>query len=316
MIPAITICDKCQLPVIDDCFVLHTHDIHQCKALRKKEELFNLKRMSAMIMNYLEKDLQTAIELTIHAGKLVQQMRKKPYNIKYKAHGEGPVTDADQAASDYLVNELSRLFPDDLIISEEDSAAPDLIQDKRIWFVDPIDGTKDFISNTDQWSTMLGMAVNGRPVLGVVYQPDQDKLYYAIDGHGAFLKTNNQITQLRVRKIEDVKDATLIQSHKHFSKRVEQIAHHLKIHKVILQGSIGLKLCMIATGEADIYLNFSGKCHLWDLCAPEIILQEAGGIVAHDNGEPISYAFIGTRIEAPILALADGIFDKIQSILK
>jgi 3'(2'), 5'-bisphosphate nucleotidase len=267
-------------------------------------------------LNGYKEELNKAIELVQRAATIVNDIRKRHYEIRDKGHGQGPVTDADMAVNDFLVIELSKNFPSDLIVSEEASLPKDFMQDRRVWFIDPIDGTKDFINKSEDWSIMLGMAINARPTLGAIYQPDKDKLYYASEGSGAFMKHGKTIKKITTRSIREIKEAVLIQSRSHFSKKVSHVAQKLGITRVIQQGSIGLKFCTIAEGNADLYLNYSNRCHLWDLCAPEIILREAGGIVVHDQGEPLSYAYTEAKIDTPFVAAAGTLAESIQGILK
>jgi len=267
-------------------------------------------------LNGYKEELNKAIELVQRAGSLVNEVRKRHFEIMDKGHGLGPVTEADLVVNDFLLKELSKNFPGDLIVSEEASLPKDLLQDRRVWFVDPIDGTKDFINKSEDWSIMIGMAINARPTLGAIYQPDKDKLYYATEGSGAFVKIGNTTKKISTRSIKDLKEAVLVQSRSHFSKKVSHVAEKMGIKKVIQQGSIGLKFCTIAEGNADLYLNYSSRCHLWDLCAPEIILREAGGIVVHDQGEPLSYAYSEAKIDTPFVAAAGTLAESIQDILK
>ena len=267
-------------------------------------------------MDFLKKELKDSIQLSQAAGLMAQEMRKTKMNMKMKSNSEGPVTDADLAVNDFLVSQIQRLYPDDLVVSEESIIPEDLIQDKRVWFIDPIDGTIDFMNSGFEWACMIGMAINGRSVLGVVHQPDMAKLYYAIEGHGAYLKIKNEMIQLKVNRIESPADAILIQSRHHYDKKIDNLAKKIGIKKMLLQSSMGLKVSSIAEGKADIYFNLSKQCHLWDLCASEIILREAGGKIAHENGEPLSYSFIGAKIESPFVACANGLINVLTPYLK
>lgn len=237
----------------------------------------------------LRKELEVAIDLAEIAGKAIQKIRAKGYKIHDKGGQLGPVTEADKAASELLLREMGQVFPNDLIISEEAPLPQGPSHANRIWFIDPIDGTKDFITGSNEWAVMLGLAINGSPSLGVVYQPDLDQLYYATKDKGAFLSTPNGIDRIRVKAITEPSEAVLIQSHSYWSPKTDKIAEQLGISKLLRQGSLGLKLGKIAEGSADLYFNFSGHCHLWDLCGPEIILQEAGGEVLLSSGQHIAY---------------------------
>lgn len=264
-----------------------------------------------MEKKYLEKELQQVKELVLEAGQMAKRIRNKGYKIKDKSNKEGPVTTADLALSDFLSKKLKQKYPNDLVISEESVVPEDLLEDKRIWFIDPIDGTQDFVDKGSEWAIMIALAINGRSVLGVVYQPDENKLYFAIEGHGSYLECGKRLQKLQVNTGKNFQNITLIQSRHHFSKKAQQLAEKLGIKKMILQSSLGLKIASIAEGKADIYFNFSGRCHLWDLCAPEIILREAGGKISDKNGSPLSYIFKNALIEIPFAASTNEILQKI-----
>jgi 3'(2'), 5'-bisphosphate nucleotidase len=250
----------------------------------------------------LKQDVQNIIAATREAGELIKAIRGKGYHIYDKGKELGLVTDADQAASTFLLQRLEKLFPNDLFISEEEPLPKQPYEPRRVWFIDPIDGTNEFIAGNQEWSIMIGLAVESKPCFGVVYQPDQCFTYYALKNEGAFLSTPQGVQTLRVNDFTDVTQAILLQSRSHWSARAAQIANELGIHKVFKQGSIGLKLGRIAEGKADLYFNFSGHCHLWDLCAPETILEEAGGIVLAATGNRIKYTSEQTLVTENFLA--------------
>lgn len=265
--------------------------------------------------NGLKKELDIAIALARQAGDIAQRIRDKGYGVREKKGGLGPVTEADEAASDLLVQKISQAFPDDLIVSEEEplSHAPSL--NNRIWFIDPIDGTKEFIAGRADWSVMLGLAINGIPCVGVVYQPDIKQLYYATKGGGSFSCLAGETQNLKVRSISDPRNAILIQSRSHGSVKVDQIARECGISKTISSGSVGVKLGMIAAGHADLYFNFSGHCHLWDLCGPEIILQEAGGRILSADGKKIRYKLDEMIFQQPFLVSNTALLAKLGYFL-
>ncbi|RMW99844.1 3'(2'),5'-bisphosphate nucleotidase CysQ family protein [Legionella jordanis] len=246
-------------------------------------------------------ELDTSIELAKAAGELISTIRKKGYRIQDKGFDLGLVTEADQAASQLLVRELKHYFPNDLLVSEEEPL-PAHKDTQRIWFIDPIDGTNEFIAGSEDWSIMIGLTVEGRPQLGVVYQPDLDNLYYAVKHAGACLVNPAGKKHLSVRDVIDPKRATLIQSRSHWSTKADHLAKQLQVSDSFQMGSIGLKFGQIAQGNADFYFNFSKRCHFWDLCAPEIILEEAGGVVVTAISPTIAYRLGSTQIKENFLA--------------
>jgi 3'(2'), 5'-bisphosphate nucleotidase len=257
----------------------------------------------------LEAERETAVRLAYEAGSLARSIASGPLQVEGKGD-QGPVTAVDREVDAFLRNELFRAFPDDVIVSEESTARPP-DSGKRIWFVDPIDGTEELIQGIDEWSILIGLAQSRRAVLGVVYRPATEELYHGVRGEGAFLRSRAgaRDQRLRVNKIRDPKSAILVQSRSHPSDKAARLADAIGIRKTVRLGSLGLKLAKIAEREADLYVNFSGKCHLWDLCASEVILREAGGDVRSLRSEPIHYEVERTVIRRPFAGAADGLIE-------
>ncbi|ASQ45622.1 3'(2'),5'-bisphosphate nucleotidase CysQ family protein [Legionella clemsonensis] len=263
----------------------------------------------------LDKELKFAISLAREAGFLVQTIRAKGYKVYDKGKHLGLVTDADKAASQFLLNNLVTTFPADLVISEEEPPPLRSQSKERIWFVDPIDGTADFVAGSGEWSIMLGLSIHKKACLGVVYQPDTNELFYAIKNQGTFYITSKETFNLKVRAISHPSQAILIQSRRHWSTKADEIARKLGVSDVYKCGSLGLKFAKIAKGEADLYFNFSGHCHLWDLCGPEVILREAGGKLLFAGTNKLHYEAGETRVKYSFLAAADGLANEVYSML-
>src|SRR5262249_297115 len=153
-----------------------------------------------------------------------------------KAPGD-PVTIADLQASEYIVRELQELFPRDGILSEEMADTPSRLSRSRVWMVDPMDGTREFIGGREDFAGMIGLVIEGVPQLGVVYQPSTDKMYFATHGHGAALEHNNRVVPLRVSAERIASRMTIALSRSHRSGRVDRIAGQLRIQQVIRIGS-------------------------------------------------------------------------------
>lgn len=253
----------------------------------------------------MNRDLEAAIEIARHASTLTLEYFRSGFVTEYKdKHGDDPVTSADRAANTWIVDELSRRFPEDRIIAEESGASgpPD---SPRVWFVDPIDGTKEFVAKTDQWSVMIGLVENGRPVMGVVAQPPLGVFYYAAQGEGAFREDADGTRRIRANAVTDPSKAVLANSRTHRDPRRRPLIRRLGIERFLPHGSVGLKMSLIAEGRADLYFNFSRKCSLWDLAAGEAILKEAGGEVRALSGSGIDYsAKNGALVDYSYLAAA------------
>ncbi|WP_133129725.1 3'(2'),5'-bisphosphate nucleotidase CysQ family protein [Legionella yabuuchiae] len=261
-------------------------------------------------------ELRFVTQLAKEAGEIAVRVQKKGYQVWDKGNGNNPVTEADKATSEYIIKKLKKSFPDDLIISEEAPVPQSLDEHPRIWFVDPIDGTKEFIKGLNEWSVMIGLAEHGTSVLGVVYQPVTKELYYATKGGGSFYSSEHHVSKNQVRVVSNTQETILIQSRSHWSPEAESVAKQFGITNSIQHGSIGLKFGLIARGKADLYMNFSRHCHLWDVCGPEIILEEAGGVVSAVNGTPLNYHSVTTVINQGFLAASASLGDEVLPILQ
>jgi 3'(2'), 5'-bisphosphate nucleotidase len=205
--------------------------------------------------------------------------------------GDEPVTIADRAASELIVAGLAKAFPGDPVISEEVPMAADAMAAHaagRLWLVDPIDGTKDFIRGSDGFSVMIGLVVAGRPVLGVVHQPTIGRTFYATP-EGAFVEHGGVRSPLAVSTIAVAADARLVASASHRSPDIDRVKTTLGIDDEQNIGSVGVKLALISMGVRDLYVNPWPKTKAWDTCAPEAILARAGGRLSDLFGEPIAY---------------------------
>jgi len=202
--------------------------------------------------------------------------------------GDEPVTVADRRASELIVAGISASFPTDPIISEELVPAPGALGAPRFWLVDPIDGTKDFIRGEDGYSVMIGLVCDGKPTVGVVYQPAIDRMFYGTPD-GGFMEYEGQTTRLAVSNVTAMAEIRLVASKSHRSSEIDRVKQQLGIVNELNIGSVGLKLCVIAAGMRELYVNPATKTKAWDTCAPEAILVAAGGRLSDLFGGPINY---------------------------
>jgi 3'(2'), 5'-bisphosphate nucleotidase len=237
----------------------------------------------------LEKELEVAERLATEAGALALRYFGTDLQVDSKA-GNEPVTRADRESSTLIVRGLRAAFPADVVVSEEE---PDdrrrLEPGHRVWFVDPIDGTRDFIRGRDGFSVMIGLAVGGRPALGVVYQPRGARLFSAAPGTGSWLSAGGERRRLRCSATTDLGALRLVASRSHRTPEIDAVRGALGITDEMNIGSVGLKLGLIALGERDLYVNPSSKSSAWDTCAPEALLAEAGGRLTDLHGAPLTY---------------------------
>ena len=150
-----------------------------------------------MTHHLLNDELQEVRRIARSAGAILRRYHTEETQVDWKAPGD-PVTIADLEASEFIVGELRKLFPTDGILSEEMADDPSRVKQSRVWMVDPMDGTREFIDGREDFAVMIGLVIEGVPKLGVVYQPCTDKMYFAADGAGATLQHGEETRPLQV----------------------------------------------------------------------------------------------------------------------
>ncbi|KAM3107463.1 3'(2'),5'-bisphosphate nucleotidase CysQ family protein [Phormidesmis sp. 146-33] len=212
--------------------------------------------------------------------------------------GESPVTTADLAANQYILDSLqASLGTQDFAYLSEETFKNQPISARRgkpwVWIIDPLDGTKDFINKTGEYAVHIALTHEGRPLLAVVACPEFGKLYYATLGNGTFVETREDVhpKKLQVSDKTRPKDLTIVTSRSHRDDRLNQLVDQFP-HKSQRQvGSIGCKIAAIVEHQADLYLSLSSKSAPkdWDFAAPDLILTEAGGSLTHFDNTPLLY---------------------------
>ncbi|PID39762.1 MAG: 3'(2'),5'-bisphosphate nucleotidase CysQ [Deltaproteobacteria bacterium] len=237
----------------------------------------------------LRRELDVASEAAKQAGLAIMPFFGGDVVVEHK-QGDEPVTAADRASEKAVLARLERAFPDDGILSEEQNDHESWVGYRRCWVVDPLDGTRDFVAGREGFSVMIGLMIEHRPVLGVVYQPVAKTLYRAARGVGAeWVDAAGQRGSLQPTARVPPERLRLVASRSHPSQRVADAKEHLGIDDELKIGSVGVKVGLIARGERELYLNPDGNCKLWDTCAPEAIIVEAGGKMTDFSGAPLVY---------------------------
>jgi 3'(2'), 5'-bisphosphate nucleotidase len=238
-------------------------------------------------------ELQVALRLAREAGAAILGYYDSPLQIERKIDAEEytePVTQADKAANELIVNALAREFPDDGILAEESVDTERRLSKRRVWMVDPLDGTSGFIARDGDFAVQIGLAVDGRAVVGVVYQPLPDILYRAVEGGGAWVEREGfETMRARVSDHKELAKMRLAASRNHRSPRMDRVMRTLGIEEEVQRGSVGIKVGLIIEQQCDLYVHLSPRTKQWDTCAPEIILAEAGGRFTDLFGERYIY---------------------------
>ena len=235
-------------------------------------------------------DATALVGVVLQAAVAIKKHYEKSAQVHYKP-GNEPVTDADREADDIIVSFLKKQFPFDAVLSEENGLfVPDKVNE-RIWFIDPIDGTKEFIAKNGEFAVQIGLTNSGKLELGVVYQVALDRLYIAAAGQGSWFRSENSSwQQLHVAKNHE--SLVMAVSRSNPSNVGNEIAQQLGASKIAC-GSVGLKFMQIAHQKAHFYVNSSNDTKAWDLAAPELLLKEAGGEVTDLSGNEFVYDLKG-----------------------
>ena len=228
-----------------------------------------------MTAGNLEYELEVAIRLAHQAGEAIMGYYQTGLEVDEKIGGE-PVTAADRAADELILRGLRDAFRLDGMLTEESDDDLSRLEKERVWIVDPLDGTTEFISETGEFSVMIGLTVRGQPVLGVIYQPTAERLYHAMAGSGAYCTEGGQTRQLGVSTRTDLAEMCMVASRSHYSDLVRSAREALGVPNVSNLGSVGLKVGMVAQGDCDLYVATT-VAKEWDVCAPHALLLEAGG---------------------------------------
>ena len=259
----------------------------------------------------LEKELETAVTLARIAGARILEFYALEIIVEEKLGADNliePVTIADKTASRIICDGLLDAFPNDAILSEEETDnAENRLTGKRVWMIDPIDGTWGFIKKDGDFGIQIGLTENGEAILGIVFLPVHGKLYFAVKNAGAFLIENADEPQpLRVSDKTNFAEMNLASSRNHRSPRMHQIIKNFGIKREVQRGSVGLKVGLIAEQIADLYIHLSPRTKFWDTCAPQIILEEAGGRMTDVFGSPLRYDLRDVQNHNGILASCGG----------
>jgi 3'(2'), 5'-bisphosphate nucleotidase len=238
-------------------------------------------------------ELETAIKLAHQAGLKIMDFYNTSFVVEEKLGLDNyvePVTEADRQASEIIVAGLKENFPEDGILSEELIDTSERLALKRAWIIDPIDGTYGFVKREGDFAVQIGLAVEGESVLGVIYEPLAERLFWAVEGEGAWLEPPaHEPQRLRVSEKTRFSDMIVAASRSHYNQRQQRLRKYFGFKKEIRRGSVGVKIGLLTLQECDVYVTFSARTKHWDTCAPQIVLEEAGGKMTDLYGERIRY---------------------------
>jgi 3'(2'), 5'-bisphosphate nucleotidase len=236
------------------------------------------------------------------AGEITLEYFEEGMILSSDMKGDGsPVTEADRRAEEHIAKVLKEEFPEIPVVGEEavaQGAIHDLSQSEYFWLVDPLDGTREFIIGSPDFTVNIALIKNSEPVLGVIYAPARGEMYSGYEGGAAsrWLEETGNEKEIRVRK-PSRNGLVVIASKNRAGEALDNYLAEQKVEKIIRRGS-SLKICAVASGKADIYPGLWETCE-WDTAAGQAILNAAGGEIVTLEDAPLRYGLGGSHFINP-----------------
>lgn len=272
-----------------------------------------------------DRELRVLSDIAARASLLVMEVYATDFAVEMKGPAD-PVTRADREANDLITRALTEAFPEAAIVAEE-SAPEDpgelarLVAHERVFFVDPVDGTREFADKNGEFAVMIGLAERGVATVGVVAIPVLGHTLFGRVGLGAFRdRGDGAVEPLHVTSLSDPSKARAVVSRSHRSQKLVPILEKLGITNQASVGSVGLKVARVVTGDADLYVHPTRGAKKWDACAPAAILHAAGGRFTDLEGASIDYREASLPLDRGIAvtngALHDAVIAASRGIMK
>lgn len=236
-------------------------------------------------------ELDVLIDSARAAGDAIMRVYAREFSVQYKGPSD-PVTEADHQANEIICQRLASSFPGTPIVAEE--SAPETFAgfeaEPRVFFVDPLDGTREFVARNDQFVVMIGLVEGDRATAGVVYAPATDTLWWGQLELGAFcVERGGRERSIRVGSVERPEQARVAASRSQRSQALKKALAALSARELVSIGSAGLKGALVAEGKADAYLATGRSGKHWDACAVDALVSAAGGLLTDTRGERLDY---------------------------
>lgn len=252
-----------------------------------------------------EKLLAPLLDIARSASEQIMRVYATDFDVTMK-DDKSPVTEADLAAHKVIVADLKRITPDLPVLSEESADIPYAERHRwgSYWLVDPLDGTKEFISKNGDFTVNIALIQGGVPVVGVVHMPVTGLSYYGCVGVGAFRRDQDgQASPIKTRKLIPGKPVKVVASRSHRGELLDGYLAKLGPHETVSRGS-SLKFCLVAEGAADVYPRL-GPTSEWDTGAGHAVLTAAGGTVVAVDGQPLRYNAKESLLNPHFIGYAD-----------
>jgi 3'(2'), 5'-bisphosphate nucleotidase len=246
------------------------------------------------------------IDIARGAGARIMAVYAGDFAVERKSD-RSPLTEADLAAHRHIAAALAAITPELPLLSEE-AAALEWSQRRewtRYWLVDPLDGTREFVKRNGEFTVNIALIEHGKPILGVVYAPAHDRMLHAVRDAGAARSTVDGDVPLHVRSVGS--PARIAGSRSHGDPRMQGFLERIGAHALVPMGS-SLKFCLVAGGDADVYLRYGATAE-WDTAAGQCIVEQAGGLVTDLERQPLVYNRRESLINPEFIAIGDRTID-------
>jgi len=249
----------------------------------------------------------TLLEIAEQAAREILEVYRRPFDVDYKGPRD-PITEADRRSNDLICQRLRALYPDVPVVAEESPEGEwqHYRASERVFFVDPLDGTREFVAKTDAFVVMIGLLEGDRPTHGVLYAPVARRAWVGELGSGAWeVSPEGEVRPLRIEAVTSLAAAKVASSRSHPDSLLERAIRHLGPAEIKPIYSAGLKAAAVASGEADVYLAPESAGFRWDSCAPEAVIVAAGGRYSDAFGRALDYRAPRLENDGGIVAAAE-----------
>lgn len=262
--------------------------------------------------------MRIALAAALEASDLIMRVQRSGFVVDYKAEDD-PVTRADRESNALLCDRLGAAFPGVPLVAEESdaSAYAGFAASDAAWFIDPLDGTREFIARNGEFAVMIGLARGGRAVLGVIVAPAWNRAFAGIVDDGAWeVRRDGSKVPIRVSGRTSLRGASIVVSRSRTPSSLAALVSQSAGSTVAVHGSSGLKAALVAVGTHDVYFQPAPAGMRWDACASEALVEAAGGACSALDGGRIDYASSELVNSHGLLATNGLLHDKVIEALR
>ena len=262
--------------------------------------------MKEIISNSWSREMELLRQAVHRAGTKVTQSLAGDLNTKQKANGDF-VTWIDFEVNRILKESIKEDFPDDGWLSEETQDSSERFSKRRVWIVDPIDGTRELIKGIPEFAISAALVQDGIPVVGIIFNPLKDEFFSAVRGEGVYLNEQRvDGTRARTSRL------SILASRSEFrAGKFKPFEPHANIQPV---GSIAYKLALVAAGKADATVSLDPK-NEWDIAAGVLLVEESGGKVTDKQGAPFVFNQRNTLVSG-VVAACVGTYEAVEILIR